>query len=73
MAEDKIPPSKLSIQRRSLKEILKLHAIWLDGKEGERAHLRGGSLADADLKNADFRQAILTGISFLDADLSGPK
>ena len=37
-----------------LSEILRLHKLWLetDGREGERADLRGADLSGADLREA---------------------
>lgn len=36
-----------------LKEVLRLHALWLiDGESGERANLRGADLSDANLDYA---------------------
>ena len=52
-----------------LKEILRLHKLWLDNSpDGERANLRGANLRGADLCGANLRGANLSG-----ANLSGAK
>ena len=60
-----------------LKEILRKHLAWLNGKcGGERADLRGANLCganlrDANLCDADLRGANLRGADLRDADLRG--
>ena len=49
-----------------LKKILEEHLLWLNGKGGRRANLRGADLFGANLRGADLRGANLCG-----ADLSG--
>ncbi len=45
-----------------LKEILRLHLLWLNNSEGgRRADLTGANLTDADLTGADLRGADLRG------------
>ena len=54
----------------NLKEVLRLHALWLNGGEiGERADLRETKLAGADLGEADLRRANLVGAILRWADL----
>ena len=54
----------------NLKEVLRLHALWLNGGEiGERADLRETKLAGADLGEADLRRANLVGANLRWADL----
>lgn len=64
MGEDRIPQTRLIVAGKPLKEILRRHALWLSGKGGERAVVVGANLCDADLRKADFRRAVLTGVSF---------
>lgn len=46
------------MEQKKLDEILRLHKMWLEGKEGgERANLQGANLRDADLRDADLRGA----------------
>jgi len=63
-----------------LKEVLRLHALWLRGEEGgkradlrradlRRANLRGADLREADLREADLRGADLGGADLVGADL----
>lgn len=55
-----------------LREILRLHALWLRGGEGGvRANLAGACLRDADLSEADLREANLCGAKLRWADLRG--
>ena len=54
-------------KRIDLKEVLRLHELWInDDKDGRRANLSGADLSDADLSGADLSRADLSG-----ADLSG--
>jgi len=61
-----IPPEQL-------KEILEAHRKWVEseGKEGERAILRGANLSGADLFVANLSGAILSGAMLSEAMLSG--
>ena len=57
-----------------LKKILDEHLLWLNGKGGSRANLRGANLRNADLRcanlrNADLRNADLRCANLSDADL----
>ena len=59
-----------------LKKILEEHLLWLNGKGGRRANLRGAdlfgaNLCDADLSGANLCGADLSGANLCDADLSG--
>ena len=57
-----------------MEEILRLHALWLEGKEGgQRANLRCADLRDADLSGADLSGADLRCADLRGADLSGAK
>lgn len=62
--------------KKELRNIIKSHERWLNGKNGERANLRGVDLSYTDLhgtnlRNADLRNANLCGINLSDADLNG--
>ena len=65
------------MEQKKLDEILRLHKLWLEGKEGgERANLRGADLQDADLRganlwSADLWGADLRGANMRDTDLRG--
>ena len=61
-----IPPEQL-------KEILEAHRKWVEseGKEGERAILRGANLSGADLFVANLSGAMLSGAILSEAILSG--
>jgi hypothetical protein len=54
-----------------LKTILADHALWLRGKGGKRADLRGADLFKADLSGANLREAYLREAYLFKADLSG--
>jgi hypothetical protein len=60
-----------------IKEILRLHGLWLDGEEGgaranlTRANLTGADLTGADLTGADLTDANLTGADLTGANLTG--
>ena len=61
-----------------MKEILEAHKLWLEtnGRDGERADLRGADLRGADLRGADLsgadlRWADLSGADLRGVDLSG--
>lgn len=55
---------------RDIKDILRLHKMWLEDEEGERANLRDADLKNADLSYADLRHADLRGANFSYANLS---
>jgi len=59
------------ITQNELDEILKKHRAWLesDGKEGNRAILRGADLGSANLIGADLRRANFSGADLNFADL----
>lgn len=58
------------MEQKELDEILRLHKMWLYGKEGgKRADLRGANLWDADLRGANLRDANLRGTDLQDANL----
>lgn len=62
--------AKVTAER--LAEILRLHEMWLAGKEGGvRADLRNVDLSEADLHGAVLRGAKLTNAKLRNADLSG--
>ena len=65
------PDAKMtSYSSDELKEILRLHALWLDGNaEGAQANLCGADLRGADFRDADFRDANLRDADFRYADL----
>ncbi len=53
-----------------VKEILRLHAMWIRNEHGGiRAVLRGANLRDADLSGANLTDADLRGANLRDADL----
>ncbi len=58
------------IDREKLAEILRLHQLWLDGKDGgERADLYGADLHGADLHGADLHGANLRHANLRHANL----
>jgi hypothetical protein len=60
------------VDKESLKEILRLHGMWLRGdSEGERANLRNADLRGADLSDTDLRNANLSDTDLRNADLRG--
>jgi hypothetical protein len=65
------PDAKMtSYSSDELKEILRLHALWLDGNaEGAQANLCGADLSGANFRNADFRYANLRDADFRYANL----
>lgn len=65
------PDAKMtSYSSDELKEILRLHALWLDGNaEGAQANLCGADLRGADFRDADFRDANLRDADFRYANL----
>ena len=59
------------MENKKLKEILKLHEMWLNNENGgQRANLRNAVLCFADLSNADLRFANLSDANLRFADLS---
>lgn len=55
-----------------LKEVLRLHALWLEAKtEGRRAELSGVNLSCANLANANLSGANLSGANLYGANLYG--
>ena len=54
-----------------LKKILEEHLLWLNGKGGRRANLRGANLCDADLRGANLCGADLFGANLRGANLCG--
>ena len=57
-----------------LKEILRKHLVWLNGKYGgERANLRDANLCGANLRGANLCDANLRGANLCGADLCGAK
>ena len=54
-----------------LKKILEEHLLWLNGKGGRRADLRGANLCGANLCGANLCNANLRGANLCDADLRG--
>ncbi len=52
-----------------LKKILEEHLLWLNGKGGRRANLRGADLRGANLRGADLRGANLRGADLRGANL----
>ena len=60
------------ISKDELKEILRLHALWLaDEAGGKCANLSGANLSYADLRGADLSGANLSGADLSGANLSG--
>jgi hypothetical protein len=65
------------IEAEKLKEILRLHKLWLKSEpEGKRADLRGANLSGMDLSDADMSRTDLCGANLsrtnlTDADMSG--
>jgi hypothetical protein len=53
-----------------LKTILADHALWLRGKGGKRADLRGANLSEANLSGANLSGANLSGADLFGANLS---
>jgi uncharacterized protein YjbI with pentapeptide repeats len=54
-----------------LKKILDQHKLWLDGKGGSCADLKGANLCGANLTGANLTGAYLYGASLYGASLSG--
>jgi hypothetical protein len=55
-----------------LKEVLRQHALWLEGFPGmKRANLQGADLQSADLRGANLRSANLQCADLHDANLQG--
>jgi uncharacterized protein YjbI with pentapeptide repeats len=70
----------MKLTQQQLNEIIKLHKLWLEGKEGgvranlRKADLRGldlryVDLGGADLRNVDLRNVDLEGVNLRGADL----
>ena len=60
------------MREKELKEVLKLHGMWLCSENGgKRADLRGANLRDANLRGADLRGADLRVADLRGADLRG--
>ena len=59
------------MRQEKLNEILNDHKLWLEGKGGSRANLRGADLREANLRGADLREADLRGADLRRADLWG--
>lgn len=65
------------MKQEEIKEILKLHKLWLDGDPaGVRADFEGANLYNADLRganlrDANLRSANLVGANLRSADLEG--
>jgi len=59
------------MEASELKEILKQHRVWIDGKGGSRADLKGADLRGADLTHANLTGADLRGADLRGADLLG--
>ena len=60
------------MNKEKLDKILDNHKLWLrtNGKQGEKANLRGADLSEADLRGADLSGADLSGADLRGADLS---
>ena len=54
-----------------IKKTLDGHALWLSGRGGKRANLRGADLYGANLRGADLRGANLGGANLRGANLCG--
>lgn len=61
----------IKIDSQKLKNILKLHANWVNGKDGRRADLYEADLSGANLRRADLSEADLQGANLSGADLYG--
>jgi uncharacterized protein YjbI with pentapeptide repeats len=59
------------MEASELNEILKQHRVWIDGKGGSRADLKGADLRGADLTGANLSGANLTGANLTGAILHG--
>ena len=62
------------MNRKEILEVLEGHKLWLEGKGGKRADLRGADLRRAELRGADprgadLRRAELCGADLYEADL----
>lgn len=69
-------PEEIMVGNKTLSDILKDHAFWLNDCSRERADLRGANLKHADLitanlDDANLRNADLTGADLRYADLKG--
>src|SRR6056297_3325421 len=59
----------MKITSEKLKDILSEHKLWVEGKGGVRANLRGANLRGANLWGANLRGANLWGANLRDANL----
>ena len=59
------------MEASKLKEILEQHRLWLAGKGGSRANLKGAFLYNAILYDANLKDANLPTVNFSGADLTG--
>ena len=59
------------MEQPELKEILKQHKLFLDGKGGKRANLGGANLTGANLVGANLEGANLVGADLYAANLTG--
>lgn len=59
------------MEKEKLDKILKNHKLWLNGKGGECADLRGANLKGADLRNINLNNADLRCADLYSADLRG--
>lgn len=54
-----------------LREVLRLHLLWLKGEGGARANLRGANLGGANLYRANLREADLSYAYLRETDMRG--
>ena len=54
-----------------LERVLNSHALWIQGKGGECANLRGADMRGANLRGADMRGANMRNANLMDADMRG--
>jgi hypothetical protein len=59
------------MEASELNEILKQHRVWIDGKGGSRADLKGADLRGSDLTGANLMDANLYDANLTGANLSG--
>ena len=59
------------MEASELKEILDRHQLWLNGKEGKCANLKGANLHAANLRGANLHAANLRGANLYGAKLNG--
>jgi uncharacterized protein YjbI with pentapeptide repeats len=58
------------METKELKELLKAHVEWLEGRGGKRANLRRADLTQADLRGDDLTQADLRGANLTRTNLT---